>query len=226
MSLTQKTFKKGTAFQMKEKLSFSLIELLVVIAVISILVSLLLPALNKAREKGRQVRCLSNQKTIGQSCVLYAEDFNQMIWPNYTDETDMQNNLRRTHWKTLALHYQNKYLPTPQYFYCESHKHFSSGKYAEDIKMDWDRNTMNSLKSNIGSSWQLRGTGTSEASSVLLPKMKSSDILCSEYSIHYWYIAPLTPPHLGSFNLLYGDGHAGSVSKAYIQANQNKYNFL
>ena len=211
---------------MKRKICrFTLVELLIVISIIAILAALLLPALNKALEKGRQVRCLSNQKTIGQSCVLYAEDFNQMIWPNNTD-LDMQNNLRRTRWKTLALHYQNKYLPTPQYFYCENHKHFSSGKYAEDIKMDWNRNTMNSLKNNIGSSWQLRGTGTSEASSVLLPKMKSSDILCSEYSIHSWYIASLMPPHQGSFNLLYGDGHADSVSKKNIQANKKKYNFL
>ena len=211
---------------MKTTEKFSLIELLVVIAVISILVSLLLPALNKAREKGRQVRCISNQKTIGQNCVLYAEDFEQMIWPRITIETDMQNNLRRTHWKTLAVHYRNKYLPSPQYFYCESHKHFSSGKYEEDIKMDWNRETMDSLKYNIGCSWQLRGTGSFSPELLLLPKMKSTDIICSEYSIHSWYIGPFTPPHLGSFNLLYGDGHAGSVLKTYIQANPAKYNFL
>ncbi|WP_288560625.1 hypothetical protein [uncultured Victivallis sp.] len=49
------------------------------ISIIAILASMLLPALNKARGKAQQTKCLGNQKQIGNGMVMYTNDNNDYL---------------------------------------------------------------------------------------------------------------------------------------------------
>lgn len=60
-------------------LAFTLIELLVVVAIIALLIAILLPALNRARDQGKQVLCLTNMKTMGEAAHFYAEQFRDFV---------------------------------------------------------------------------------------------------------------------------------------------------
>ena len=68
---------------------FTLIELLVVISIIALLLSILMPSLQKARAVAKRVVCLSNLKQNMLATLLYADDYNQKLFPIETPWTTL-----------------------------------------------------------------------------------------------------------------------------------------
>ena len=118
---------------------FTIIELLVVISIIAILASILLPALNKAREKGYTINCISNLKQLGLGFGTYSSEFED-FYPIAKRQDDY-----RWHHIMLILNYLSPKMlvctsSLQQANYCSSlYLAYSRGKYPSGINSptDW-----------------------------------------------------------------------------------------
>ncbi len=74
---------------MKKNRAFTLIELLVVIAIIALLVGILLPALGKARQSARQLKCATQVRNLVQACLIWSQqNKEQFPLPSVVDRSN------------------------------------------------------------------------------------------------------------------------------------------
>lgn len=114
--------------------AFTLFDLLVSIAVIAILMGLMLPALSHATEAARRVACRSNVRQVGLGISMHADENRDRLpasvysavpqWGSFLPQemTALHLSYNGERWDGLGHLFIKDFLPTPEIFYCPSHR--------------------------------------------------------------------------------------------------------
>lgn len=114
--------------------AFSLLDLLVSIGVMAVLMGLMLPVLSRVTETTRRVTCRSNVRQLGLGLAMHAEEHKDRLpssvyssvpaWGSFLPQemTALHLAYNGEQWDGLGFLFSREYLPTPEIFYCPSHK--------------------------------------------------------------------------------------------------------
>ena len=140
---------------LRSRFRFTLIELLVVIAIIAILASMLLPALSRARDRGKASRCSSNLRQVMLSGILYSNDNKGMLMYLWDSEFWVYNLTRGKYLSQSVLFCSDAPLLKPE----EAWHWFSSYGMMNVVDSAWYyQNNINSAVPTLGNFYQ-KGTG-------------------------------------------------------------------
>ena len=112
---------------------FTLIELLVVITIIAILAALLLPALARAKEKGRQTSCINNVRQQTLAVIMYADENGDTLPPTAYNDFDLGDACRRQRFCADYSHSDFRHHHKPRWNTVQR----NGGDYLERLLRHW-----------------------------------------------------------------------------------------
>lgn len=183
-----------------KKPGFTLIELLVVIAIIAILAAMLLPALGRAKERGKRAKDASNLHQVGIASLMYANDFSEWLPPmSFKSPTTGQTVAGNWPWDLpvgvsdamLGYGFQRHMLYCPSFFKQDS----------DDL---W----------NYTTSFRVIGYFMATKDS---PRVRATNVVNKTSSITYSY-GPTTVTVPATERVIAGDP---TISNGYNEANRN-----
>jgi general secretion pathway protein G len=189
--------------------AFTLIELLTVIAIIGILAAIIIPTVSRVRQSARRAQCTANLKSIMMAAHLYAND-NKNKLPRVADPAlgtynNGTPNPNGSGLIDLLLNYTNNGYPS---FYCADVPTTSTVTYAyqnarTDSKRFWNTGYY-WLNSNSLTAFKLTAPPTPQ-----LLDGESTRMM----AVCIYNISGSGSPHNGNFNIVFADGHIGTLGK-------------
>lgn len=213
---------------------FTLIELLIVIAIIAILAALLLPALNVAREKARNIACRGNLKSLYLIWNFYSNDYDEWCFPG-NGRTNLWGNQP---WPKFL--YELKYLPSIRNTYCKSDKLSTSRiSYREKVESGNWNDDDHSVKYSVSYGYNIYTMGEcvgstsipqQKAGTIANVKQRSPDLIVFIDSDQFyaglgndWVVgAGIVPRHGNRANLAAFGGHVTDIRAliGYTESNR------
>ena len=202
---------------------FTLIELLVVIAIIAILAAMLMPALQQAREAGKEIACKNNMVHVGKATEMYSSDNRDIFMP------------RKATWASDNIHPWGEMLYDGGYF--SSYPVWPNSNKAYE---KWQIRSMECPAENrvrvappTQNHVNVHLNGTYDFAINMGPHKDLPDLTVSRSKLRYptrtmqfmdgkdaWIKYNLAGNaklrHGTKYNVLFEDGHAGSLSSAEV----------